>query len=157
MEMLAALSEIVPSSSAVLPTPFVSQKTGLAIRHYGLRSVAFLQKDGGAFAYADHAKLVSWENTRHELILANKPSEFKDRFTSLSDFSCEIGAGYILDIKYAVKDDSLVAKPFPDDDFFVPLGLEVVSSNELYSLLQVRNCLTNPNLRISKQKSIVNR
>jgi hypothetical protein len=118
-EALEAIRRLTPPQAAILPT-----ELPLAIRYYALRPVVYCYKDGGILSYADHQRLLEWNERKRELskaLLIEEPAARMDRLLSVAE---GLGARYLF-----------VGATLTDD---VPRSRhEFIWANEGYALLEV--------------------
>jgi hypothetical protein len=89
-EALDAIRRLTPPQAAILPTDLP-----LAIRYFSLRPVVHCYKDGGILAYADHEKLMQWNETKRAMSRALLVEDPDARMRRLADLARELGAAYL--------------------------------------------------------------
>jgi len=118
-EFFKAVNEKTPEGALIL-------SDDLAIRYYSLRPLAFSKKDGATFSFSNHAALLDWYER----------SLMYDGLWQLRDNWDEFIIAYT-DFAYAVDSDYVVIeKAYSLNDFY-PADLQLVYSNEGYSLFKL--------------------
>ncbi|MGV8025674.1 MAG: hypothetical protein AB2L18_03850 [Anaerolineaceae bacterium] len=118
-EFFKAVNEKTPEGALIL-------SDDLAIRYYSLRPLAFSKKDGATFSFSNHAALLDWYER----------SLMYDGLWQLRDNWDEFIIAYT-DFAYAVDSDYVVIeKAYSLNDFY-PADLQLVYSNEEYSLFKL--------------------
>jgi len=96
--MFNYIRENVPESASIGIFYVSNSNDLLGIRHSGLRSIAWIRKDGNFLAYADTERLVEWHDHWNVLqgISALGDIDEEERWQRFNQFAQEIGADYIM-------------------------------------------------------------
>lgn len=122
IDFLDAIKERTPKGSKILSDNFED----LAIRYYSLRSLSYSYKDGGAFLYADQARLIEWYEQFKVMSEIQKTKEQIAVFIqAYTDFGKKYGADYLV-----------VDQPFSREINY-PRELILVYTNDYTSLFKI--------------------
>jgi len=96
--LFAYIQETVPESSSIGIFFTSKSNTMLGIRHSGLRSIAWIHKDGNFLAYSDTERLIEWFDHWNTIEGITRLSniEEEERWQRFNQFAQEIDADYIV-------------------------------------------------------------
>ncbi len=119
-EFYTKIKELTPENSSIFGED-------LAIRYFSLRPMAFSKKDGGIFTLTNHAALLEWYDLslQYDEIMKLKDNwnQYIDAYTGFSRL---------------VKADYLVVESGYSSQQYYPAGLNLVFSNEGFSLFKIQ-------------------
>ncbi len=120
-EFFTSVREETPINARIL-------SDDLAVRYYSLRPLAFSKKDGGTFSFANQAALIEWYEYAQVYddlwVLRDDPEAYINAYTNFAQL---VRADYLV-----------LEEPYSNQDSY-PTELELVFSNEGYSLFKVQD------------------
>lgn len=91
-EVMDFIRDELPPGSRVFPP---RGRLGVAVRYYALKPVVFCEKDRGAFAYANHSRLLEWNDTMLRVNSIQASPSAQDRLDGLMELAADHGADYL--------------------------------------------------------------
>lgn len=128
VDVLNALKRMTPPGSRILTISFPHE---LAVRYYALRPLAHSAKDGGIFAYANHAKFIEWyRKTKdlNDLMQDLQKQNDRTRLNAYLDFCRKLKVDFLL-----IGNDDFSNKSIKE---FAP-DTDIVYSNDTYSIIRL--------------------
>jgi len=119
-EFFDAVNEQTPAGARIL-------SDDLAVRYYSLRPLAFSKKDGATFSFSNHAALLDWYQYAQ---IYDELWPLRDDWDAYIDAYTNFAR--LVEAEYLV-----IEQAYSQQDYY-PAGLELVFSNEGYSLFAIQ-------------------
>lgn len=124
LEALNVIRDKTPVSAVIF-----AEGENLAIRYYAFRSLAYSYKDGAPLAYTDLRQLLAWNDQYRTMEKLGKLKDMPNRRVKYM--------GDLVELARTAKSNYLLLNAPYDSDLYYPVNLELIFSNNSYSLYAI--------------------